>query len=368
MAEPWIVDMPAWERETPVAALGGYADRGVRYADKFWTRDGWVYKAVGDLHPENGVLAVPDWAPVRDAPRDDYEQRDGHVKVRDHRWPDGTPVRRRHPFVDVPLYARRFELLRPADVAAAIVPEQAARRVAARPGSGRERLVAELIGSLTGAAGTDPAHLGLNGSYACGLSRDGSDVDLDVYGADAVAATSRAVHRLLTAPGSGWTRRWPPDEQTNLYYVWRAAYATTSPHTMYTAFEEGRRNRFNLRYRGVRVSISYHSRSRADSFPTAPVPLREPGPRLRMRGVFVEDGPPGHLDLPAVFRVTDVLAESGARYGTATVVSHSKAFGFCRDGDTVEFTARPVPADTGHLLLIPSYGPDWPVRPVPLPR
>ncbi|GAB7102523.1 hypothetical protein JCM4814A_08370 [Streptomyces phaeofaciens JCM 4814] len=366
MAEGWTVDAPRWEPEAPVPAVGPFADRGVRYADKFWTRDGWVYKAVGDHHPENGVLAVPDWAPVRDAPRGDFEQRAGLVKVRDHRWPDGTPVRRRLPFVDVPFHARRFELLGPDDIAAPIVPEDAARRAVEQPRSARERLVGELVRSLTEAAGTDPARVGLNGSYACGLACDRSDVDLDVYGADAVAATTRAIPRLLADGAFGWRRRWPPDEQTNLFYVWRAAYPGAAQHTMYAAFEADGRNRFNLRYRGLRVSVSYHSRGRAERFPAAPVPCRPPGPPARMRGVFVEDGPPGQLDLPAVFGVRDVRSEAGARYGTATVVSHSKAFGFCRDGDRVEFTACPVPADIGDVLLIPSYGPRWPVRPLPL--
>jgi predicted nucleotidyltransferase len=367
VAEPWTVDVPRWDSETPVPAQGVLADRGVRYADKFWTRDGWVYKAVGDLHPEDGVLAVPDWAPVHDAPRRDYEQRDGFVKVRDHRWPDGTPVRRRLPFVDVPLYARRFELLRPADVSAGIVPERAARRVVERPRSARERLVADLILSLTEAAGTDLTQVGLNGSYACGLSDERSDVDLDVYGSRAVAATTRALRELLCDTGSGWHRRWPPDEQTNLFYVWRAGYPAAAPETMFAAFEAGRRNRFNVGYRGLRVSVSYHSRSRAERFPTAPVVHRSPGPATRVRGVFVEDGPPGHLDLPAVFRVRDVRADSGQWLWAATVISYSKAFGFCRDGDRVEFTACPVRADIGDVLVIPSYGPEWPVRPLVLP-
>ncbi|MGY1496937.1 hypothetical protein ACW4TU_10080 [Streptomyces sp. QTS52] len=362
------MDVPAWRSGTPVPALGGFADRGVRYADKFRTRDGWVYKAVGDLHPGNGVLVVPDWAPVDDAPRRGYEQRDGLVKVRDHRWPDGTPARRRLPFVDVPFYGRRFELLAPADIEATIVPEEAGRRTIAHSGSRRERLVAELLVSMTEAAGVNPEQVGLNGSYALGLSNERSDVDLDVYGAEAVAAMTRAIHELLTCADSRWQRRWPPDEQTNLYYVWRAAYPTVSSHRMYAAFEAGRRNRFNLRYRGVRVSVSYHSRGRGELHPEAP-PLRGPlGAATGVRGVLVEDGPPGHLDLPAVFRVRDVVAGSGLRCATATVVSYSKAFGFCRDGDEVEFTACPVAGDDGPYLVIPSYGPRWPVRPLPIPE
>ncbi|MFI1414720.1 hypothetical protein ACH4Y0_33040 [Streptomyces sp. NPDC020707] len=325
-----------------------------------------MYKAVGDLHPGNGVLVVPDWAPVDDAPQRDYEQRDGLVKVRDHRWPDGTPARRRLPFVDVPFYGRRFELLAPADIEAAVVPEEAARTVISNPCARRERLVAELLVSLADIAGVDPERIGLNGSYALGLSNEGSDVDLDVYGAEAVAAMTLAIYELLFSADSRWQRRWPPDEQTNLYYVWRAAYPTVPLHRMYAAFESRRRNRFNLRYRGVRVSVSYHSRSRTESFPEAP-PLGRPlGAATRVRGVLVEGGPPGHLDLPAVFRVRDVVTDAGLGCATATVVSHSKAFGFCRDGDEVEFTACPVVGDDGPYLVIPSYGPRWPVRPLPL--
>ncbi|WP_329263616.1 hypothetical protein [Streptomyces pseudovenezuelae] len=367
MTEPWTMDVPRWKSDTPVPALGAFADRGVRYADKFRTCDGWVYKAVGDLHPDNGVLAVPDWAPVGAAPRRDFEQRDGLVKVRDHRWPDGTPARRHLPFVEVPFYGRRFELLAPAGIEAAVVPEEAARRTIADPGSRRERLVAELIVSLADAAGVHLDQIGLNGSYSLGLSNERSDVDLDVYGAEAAAATTRAIHGLLTDADPRWQRRWPPDEQTNLYYVWQAAYPTTPSRSMYAAFEAGHRNRFNLRYRGVRVSVSYHSRGRTELFPAAPVLRRPPGPVTGVRAVFVEDGPPGHLDLPAIFRVRDVVAGSGLRRATATVVSHSKAFGFCRNGDEVEFTAHPVSTAGGPCLVIPSYGPRWPVRPFPVP-
>ncbi|MFF4895746.1 hypothetical protein [Streptomyces sp. NPDC001068] len=368
MPEPWTVDVPAWATDSPTPAHDGFADRGVRYADKFWTRDGWVYKAVGDLHPGNGVLAVPDWAPSHDAPRRDYEQRDGLVKVRDHRWPDGAPVRRRLPFVDVPFYGRRFELLAPGDISATVVPEQAARGLIADPGPGRRALVAELLVSLADASGVSPDLIGLNGSYALGLSNDRSDVDLDVYGAEAVAATTRAVRGLPADGGRRWESRWPPDEQTNLYYVWRAAYPGVPSHVMHAAFETSGRNRFNLRYRGLRVSISYHSRSRTERFPVAPALRRPLGAATVVRAVFTEDDPPGHLDLPAIFQVKDVEGVAGHRLRTATVVSYSKAFCFCLDGDQLEFTACPVFDDGGLFLVVPSYGPHWPVRPVPLPR
>ncbi|WP_327714060.1 hypothetical protein OG381_00475 [Streptomyces sp. NBC_00490] len=365
MSEPWTVDAPAWEQAQPIPAIGVFADRGTRYADKFWTRDGWVYKAVGDLHPENGVLAVPDWAPVRDAPHVDLSQRDGLVKVRDHRWPDSTPVRPRLPLVDVPLYGRRFELLRPIDITTEVLPEQEAGRIVEAPEPGREQLVADLLVSLSGAAGIALGQLGLNGSYSLRLSAEQSDVDLDVYGAEAVSAATRAIDHLLADPTSGWERRWPPDEQTNLHYVWRAAYPGIRADTMYAAFETSRRDRFNLRYRGVRVSLSYHSRARTERFPDAPLVGRPPVDAKRLHAVFVEEGPPGHLDLPAIFTVREVASESGPRWETATVVSYSKAFGFCRHGDRVAFTACPTTcANGGLLLVIPSYGPRWPVRPL----
>ncbi|GAB7038457.1 hypothetical protein JCM9533A_23070 [Catenuloplanes niger JCM 9533] len=112
MTEAWTVASPTWQNSTPTWRTYDLRDSGIRYADKMRLRNGWIYKAIGDLHPEAGILSVPDWAPLSAAPSDDLPHRDRMVKVRDHRWPDGRPTPRQLAFAYVPVYHRAFELVR----------------------------------------------------------------------------------------------------------------------------------------------------------------------------------------------------------------------------------------------------------------
>jgi hypothetical protein len=355
------VDAPRWPDEAARWVADDLDDRGVRYADKFAMSNGWIYKAIGDRHPPYGILAVPDWAPASLGPTE-TESRDGMVKVRDHRWPDGSRAPRMFDLADVPLYLRRYEVIPWSNIVARIVPETAARDAMdgslAVPESVHDIL--GTLGELTGVEGS----VGLNGSLACGLGRPWSDVDVDVFGSDSIAALTGAL--AFRELPRGWVRRWPPDEQTNLYYICRAAYADASPDVMRRAFHDSGRDVFNFLVDGTRVSVSYHSAARGEPITPAPRVAGEAGPPREFSAVIAGETAWGTRDLPAIFECTEVRAAGEGIADRATVVSDSKAFGFSRAGDVVRFVARSSASPDGLVLHMPSYGPEWPVWPLPL--
>lgn len=352
---------PTWPESSPTWTANELSDRGVRYADKFHMCNGWIYKAVGDLQPQFGILAVPDWAPASVALSPDYETRQGMVKVRDHRWPDGIRAARNFDFAYVPLYGRMYEIITATDILSAIVPEHAASQL-----KQNSTPVGRLCRMLIDEVGLSPNAVGVNGSIACGLEAPDSDIDLDIYGVDAITAVSDFVKRELDAGSSRWSRRWPPDRQTNLYYIWQSSYADVPEQEMYRGFEMSGRNLFNFMFESRRVSISYHSHLRDDPMPAGPVVGGNAGPVAKVTARFVKPRALSHFNLPATFLVADVRLDDEPAHDVALVVSDSKAFGYCRDDDVVRFVARPVRTDVGLVLIIPSYGPDWPVRPFPL--
>jgi predicted nucleotidyltransferase len=362
--DTWTVDTPDWAPAVPSWDAVRLRDRQVRYADKFRMANGWIYKAVGDLHPEWGILAVPDWAPAGAAPPGAPARR-GMVKVRDNRWPDGTAAPRNYPFARVPLYGRMLEVIRDDDILAPIHPEEAAASLLGGATTTPDSVdVARLLESLVAMPGVAAADLGVNGSYACGLNVATSDIDLDVYGRAGIRAVGAGVRALLGSASSQWTQRWPPDEQTNLYFVWHASYREQPLPALYELFEVSGRNVFNFRYADRRVSISYHSRTRRQHRAAAPAVLGGPGAKVDVTATFAPSPEYEHLDLPSMFQVRDAVTSAGTNLASALVVSYSKAFGFCRPGDRVRFAAVPLRSSSGPALVIPSYGPQWPVRPV----
>lgn len=363
MNDNWTVETPDWAPDRPRWEAVRLADRGVRYADKFRLANGWIYKAVGDLHPDGGILAVPDWAPAGAAPRR-FPARRGMVKVRDNRWPDGSAAARNLPFARVPLYGRVFEVIQPDDIVDPIIPEAVARDLLGGRTTAGNAIVARLLETLTALPGVDARDLGVNGSFACGLDVDSSDIDLDVYGPGATDTVGPGIRSLLGRRPGQWSERWPPDEQTNLYFVWHASYQQRPLPALYQLFESSGRNLFNFRFAGRRVSVSYHSSTRAQRRAPAPVVVSEPGDKVEVAATFAGAGGYRHLDLPATFPVREVTTSTGSRLPSALVVSYSKAFGFCRAGDRVRFAARSVSTTAGPAFVIPSYGPQWPVWPL----
>ncbi|GAB7038459.1 hypothetical protein JCM9533A_23090 [Catenuloplanes niger JCM 9533] len=241
-----------------------------------------------------------------------------------------------------------------------INPEEAAARVLRGEAEVSPHLRTMLL-SLTRIIPEDD--LGLNGSYACGLAVNESDFDLDVYGAISARRVASALLTMVRDPTSDWEIRWPPDEQTNLFYVWRAAYPEITTEELYKVFQNNGRDRFNFLYRGARVSIAYHSRRRNDRARAAPVPRTEPQAAEMVHATFIAPMADEHLDLPSIFTLTDAMV-GNRRFAEVTVVSLSKAFCFCRPGDRVSFRAHLSFTHDGPLLIIPSYGPEWPVRPI----
>jgi predicted nucleotidyltransferase len=277
-------------------------------------------------------------------------------------WPDATPVERVLEGRKIPMYGRAFEIIRPDLIDRMLYPEIEAQRALAQPATRGEEVFAALVRELSISAQISEEVIGLNGSYARGLAVPESDFDLDIYGREACLAVSMALStELVERKESHWERRWPPDRQTNLYYVREAAYPDWSLQDLWTLFQASGREVFNFLYQGVKVSIAYHTHDRDETFRAWP--QVEQLERARWyTGVFADNRNLGHLEYPAFVELEDVAGDGGQQLGDATVISYSKAFCYSRRGDVVRFRAQEASGEDDCILVIPAYGPEWPVQ------
>jgi hypothetical protein len=122
---------------------------------------------------------------------------------------------------------------------------------------------------------------------------------------------------------------------------------------------------FNFSFAGIKVSLAYHPTGRDQLIEPRNchhVELAAPECYLARFGA---NAALGHLEYPAFVELEDVRTEAGAHVADMIeVVSYSKAFCFCRPGDTVKFRARMAEKDdeSDPFLVVPSYGPGWPVQ------
>lgn len=363
--EPKEYDMiqqyPEWADDTctdPIPTVMCLQDCGFRYQDCLVLPSGWIYKVTGDLHSAGQILVEPDWAPSSIHP-----SRHGLAQVRHHRWPDASPVKRLLGVVNVPLYGRRSEAIDPMNVLEVQRPEAAAKRIASYPETEGERKFGRLYSMLSIEAKVVPDCIGISGSYAKGLARPESDFDIDVYGASSSVQIAAAAARLVSIPGSGWHRPWPPNRYMLLYYLHISSYSERDADWLWDKFEASGRDWFNYTFEGTRLTLFYHGIDRSRTSATVHADFDSFARISTYRGVAVIDKDLNHLAFPSFIQLEDVRCiESGRYCGNRCVVSWSKGFYYCRTGDVVVFRACQPRFEDSRFLVIPDFGVDWPVQ------
>jgi hypothetical protein len=208
-------------------------------------------------------------------------------------------------------------------------------------------------------SGLPSSAIGIKGSIARGLSIEGSDFDFGIYGLDNAICLVDAISRALSIPNSGWRRRWPPPEDSNLYALYTSSYSDLTLPEMWVGFEENGRDIFNFTFLDRDVSLYFHpDRFQRAHWPNVKgVELGEPE---TFTGTFGRQADLYHLDTPAFVQLSEVTTDKGEDLGEVTVSSWSRGFQYGTEGDRVRFVARKT--NSPQVLVIPDFGVNWPIR------
>ncbi|OGD52765.1 hypothetical protein A3K81_06695 [Candidatus Bathyarchaeota archaeon RBG_13_60_20] len=177
--------------------------------DYIRTAEGLFFAVKGSRHPDSMVIAYLRYIPDEEGDR----VLDG-VRYRRVSDPDETTeyLRLRHPqyLNHVPMLGLTLQTVPLKRIERMYDPRERLGHVLQKPQPGLEATVKRLVEALSNGSGVPTRSFGVSGSLLIGLNREGSDVDLNVYGADEGRSVYKAL-RLLRSR-KGWVQ--PYDAET----------------------------------------------------------------------------------------------------------------------------------------------------------
>lgn len=329
---------------------------GFLYDDALETNNGHLYKVVGDLHPDWGVICLLEYV------RWSGGRRAGYEKTFDLLIPHlNERVALTFPQWQVPLYNRPFEVIPLTEILRRFEPEAAARDVALRRAPETEA-VDDLLAAFSEASGVARESLGLNGSWMLGLASAESNVNIDVIGAEPSLKAARFLASLgRDGPRAGFNPP-APDRGRNsdaLVGLLRDAFRQEGEEAYRLLGRAGRLS-FSGFYGARPFTLQIHSRARGAS----PAPVYQQGWRF-IRRTLVEADVTDRMGLLQYHSPCTVgLAEvedclTGTRLDVEEVTSWSKRFWYTRAGDRVRFLADLISTGSRQRLAVPAFGGNW---------
>ncbi len=324
------------------------ASRKPKDEDFLETHDGLLCRVLGYLHPPDGYIAYPHYAPeggqaasgvkggYRKLPqRFNAQGIAGTIRYLEQHYP--------HYVFDDPVQGVRLPRVLQRCVRRYLCPERRLATLLQQPRDPLERLVQTLAVTLADAAGVATSALGVTGSILLGLhDPETSDIDLVCYGRD----TTRRLKEVLTSqrvPGLE-----PVEDERLAHWVWELVQDFSL---------DGRAARYVVgrRWNCGRVGGRFFSvwAARADNEITEAYGARSYRPLGFARVRAVIDDASDAVFLPAVYRVRPLAVTEGPHVPVDQLVSYDMRFVDAFDeGTTVDAAGRVEAVSDGTYRLV----------------
>lgn len=162
--------------------------------------EGLFFAVKGSRHPDDMLIAY-----LRYVPDEEGDRVFDGVRYRRVSDLDETTeyLRLRHPqyLNHVPLLGLTLQTVPLERIGSVYDPRERLRQVLLKPRPGLEATVRRLVEALSTRSGVPTRSFGVSGSLLIGLNREGSDVDLNVYGVDEGRSVYEALRLLRSIEG-----------------------------------------------------------------------------------------------------------------------------------------------------------------------